>query len=528
MIPATLPETLCDASQAKHLLDEVEKMRFRAFDSIPPTLRNKLGQFSTPTGIGSYMASLFERKRRQIRLLDPGAGSGSLTAAFVANVCARQWKPESIEVTAFEIDSVLRQHLNKTLGMCQDLCQEHGIAFESRVFYQDFIASAVDLLKQDLWRSEEPRHNFAILNPPYKKIASTSTHRLLLREIGIETSNLYAAFLALTILLLEPDGEMVAITPRSFCNGPYFRSFRKLLLKEMSLRHIHLFESRQTAFADDEVLQENIIFHAVKTHIQANQIGISTSRGPKDSRTLRLITTEELVSPDDPEQFIHISSDENGSRATEIIARLPCSLDDIGLSVSTGRVVDFRSRGWLRKVSNEGTVPLIHPAHFSDGLVTWPRKGHKKAEAYLVSDESTKWLIPAGVYVLTRRFSTKEERRRIVAALFTPELVPCKQVAFENHLNYFHEKGGGLPLELAIGLTTFLNSTVVDDCFRQFNGHTQVNAADLRKLRYPARQQLEELGTKLNGNKLMQGGIDRIIEKGLDEWLTSHRNEKLT
>jgi adenine-specific DNA-methyltransferase len=32
----------------------------------------------------------------------------------------------------------------------------------------------------------------------------------------------------------------------------------------MIIRRIHLFDSRDSTFQDDEILQENIIFHAVK------------------------------------------------------------------------------------------------------------------------------------------------------------------------------------------------------------------------------------------------------------------------
>ena len=32
----------------------------------------------------------------------------------------------------------------------------------------------------------------------------------------------------------------------------------------MALRHIHIFEKRNSAFKSDEVLQENLILHAVK------------------------------------------------------------------------------------------------------------------------------------------------------------------------------------------------------------------------------------------------------------------------
>ena len=37
-----------------------------------------------------------------------------------------------------------------------------------------------------------------IANPPYKKINSQSAHRLLLRSVGIEVTNFYAAFVALS------------------------------------------------------------------------------------------------------------------------------------------------------------------------------------------------------------------------------------------------------------------------------------------------------------------------------------------
>src|SRR5207247_2066266 len=93
-------------------------------------------------------------------------------------------------------------------------------------------------------------------------------------------------------------------------------------------------------------------------------------------------------------------------------------------------------------------------------------------------------------YVLTKRFSAKEEKRRIVAAVHDAKRVPGPNVGFENHLNYFHKNGKGLDITLAKGLAAFLNWTLVDSYFRQFNGHTQVNATDLRSLKYPTLNQL--------------------------------------
>src|SRR5690606_21619466 len=97
-----------------------------------------------------------------------------------------------------------------------------------------------------------------------------------------------------------------------------------------------------------------------------------------------------------------------------------------------------------------------------------------------------KWLYPTGYYCIVRRFSAKEERRRVVASVVCPDSFSGAPVlGFENHLNVFHEKKCGLPKELAFGLAVFLNTTAVDETLRRFSGHTQVNATDLRSIRYP-------------------------------------------
>ena len=43
-------------------------------------------------------------KHESIRLLDAGAGVGSLTAAFIEEMCGRSVKPRRICATAYEID----------------------------------------------------------------------------------------------------------------------------------------------------------------------------------------------------------------------------------------------------------------------------------------------------------------------------------------------------------------------------------------------------------------------------------------
>jgi hypothetical protein len=222
---------------------------------------------------------------------------------------------------------------------------------------------------------------------------------------------------------------------------------------------------------------------------------------------------DRIVFPDDPESFIHVpTSPERNHLDTSPAVRF--SLVGIGLEVSTGPVVDFRVRPHLRAMPERGTVPLLYPGHFSGQAVDWPKPGAKKPNAILRNAETEKWLYPTGCYVVVRRFSSKEEKRRVVASVVCHEaLNGSPMLGFENHLNVFHSGKQGISEDLAHGLAVFLNSTALDERFRRFSGHTQVNATDLRLLKYPSRETLTRLGTWAKSQaELTQRKIDQKIE----------------
>jgi adenine-specific DNA-methyltransferase len=477
--------------------------------------------------VAEFMASMLSSCSSDLRILDPGAGCGSLTAACIARILKGEERPEKVTVTAFELDASLEGPLRRTLQLCEAWCSDFDVEFEAEVVLSDFLAYGVEAVlskysTDTLFRGAAEPFNCAILNPPYRKISTDSVVRASLRRVGIEATNLYAAFLALTIRLLEPGGEVVAIVPRSFCNGTYFRPFRKLLLSELSLRRLHVFESRHEVFRDDAVLQENVIIHGVRSPGQPRTVLLSTSSGPGDPVVERSVRIGDVVHEGDPDQFIRLVPDGEGDAIAELMASLPCTLADLDLTVSTGRVVDFRARAHLRAEPGRGTVPLVYPGHFDQREVRWPRENLKKPNAIAANDETEDLLVPNGNYVLVRRFSAKEERRRVVAAICRASALPGPTVGFENHLNYFHSDGRGLGLRLATGLTAYLNSSFVDAYFRQFSGHTQVNAADLRSIRYPSADSLRQLGTQLRKLPESQGGIDRLVDDALQR--TSQRS----
>ena len=501
----------------EELFPLLESRRIESTRLLDPAQRSQFGQFFTPFSTARSMARLLAERGGTLNILDAGAGVGSLTAAAVEAACNWEIKPSKINATTYEIDPQLCGYLRSTLSECRTVCDRHGISFDAEIIEMDFIEAAVARLHGNTLFATvtQQRFNCAILNPPYRKLQSSSQTRSLLNSVGIETSNLYTAFLWLTALSLDDDGDLVAITPRSFSNGSYFKPFRRAFLKTFSIRNIQVFDRRDSAFSDDSVLQENIILRAVKSSVR-NNVVIENSEEPDDPiPTIRTIAYEELVRPDDPDQFIHIVPDELTHRIDLQLQSLTHSLRDLNLSVSTGRVVDFRAAHLLRKQPNANSVPLIYPGHLLNGFINWPRQTFKKANALECTPEAQSLVVPHGCYVLVKRFSAKEEARRVVAAVYDSDQVFPGPVGIENHLNYYHRHGAGVPRNIAVGLAAFLNSTLVDSYVRQFNGHTQVNANDLRSLKYPSEIELERLGIRIAGSVTDQGKLDQIIAEEL-------------
>ena len=489
------------------LLSRTEARRGATLAELDVGTQARLGQFFTPGRAAQLIASMPNLpKSGVLRVLDPGAGVGSLSAALVARVLAEA-PNVAVDITAVEVDPRVAAPLRETMADCETSALRVGRLVSTRVVIVDYVESSVGLLGL---RALQGPFDIVLMNPPYAKLGTDSPHRQALAAYGVDCPNLYAAFMTLGVGALAAGGQLVAITPRSFANGPYFERFRKHLLSSITVDRVHTFESRSKVFSDTGVLQENIVLAGTRHGAQGSVV-LSKSVGHDDDVSESVVPYEAIVLPADPHQFLRIATDATDGAVVKLMTQMPATLADLGLVVSTGRVVDFRLRKSLRDVPEEGCAPLIYPGNFKGGVVVWPRE-IKKAQGFATGSEGErKLLMPPGCYVLVKRFSSKEERRRIVAAVWDSRSMGRVSVAFENHLNVFHQGGKGVDYALAVGLSLWLNSSIVDQFFRTFSGHTQVNATDLRTLGFPTREDLVRLGDRRTPELPAQSEIDALV-----------------
>lgn len=466
------------------VVEKLENRRSKRIKEVEKSHKVLYGQYLTPKEIACYMARLlwlYGPKNKNIRLLDPGAGLGTLASAFIEE--AVKHDKTKIELDLYEIDRTLIGELEKL-----STALEKQYEVKCKINDDDFIKCGT----YEIQWCVNNTYSHIIMNPPYKKLNVNSASSRSLKEIGIEVVNLYSAFLALAIKMLQKDGVVVAIVPRSFCNGTYYLPFRKYILANCAIVHIHSFVSRVDAFEDESVLQENIIIVLKKEARQQSKVKISSSFGRDFIDVIeKNVDYSKIVDNNDLQKYFAIPSN---NEEVELFT-FKTTLKDLGVDVSTGPIVDFRMKDRLVKDVARDSIPLLYPIHFRNNAFTWPVESKKPNSILLHADEKTRIAFKKGNYVIVKRFSSKEEKRRVWASFVSDTTIESDYFSVENHLNIIHSSKNGINKCLAAGLFVYLNTKYVDGVFRKFSGHTQVNATDLRNMKYPNIDQLKKMGS---------------------------------
>jgi adenine-specific DNA-methyltransferase len=466
----------------------------------------KHGQFLTPPTVARYMAKQLRLFKNGDALLEPACGSGVLVCAVIERLIAEK-KPLEISIIAYETDKELCEVSREVLEMASKEAEKNGIKINWQVLREDFVLACLPNEQPTLFGSNESKRKaftHVISNPPYFKLnADDKRVKAVSGKLNGHT-NIYTLFMALSAKLLAPQGKACFIVPRSFCSGVYFSEFRRDLLKDVTPTALHVFQSRNDVFGD--VLQENVIFSFEKLsqpqehRYWAGNVNVSSSHDDKrleNGIISRQVSFQHFLNDHDGLLMFRVPTGILDEQILEAVDKWDGSLEKYGFQVSTGRVVPFRAKGLLKEEVNAGygTVPLLWMQNVKPYQVEYPLAGFDKPQAILSNDPSL--LVPNANYVLLRRFSAKEDRRRLVSAPFIGDKFSFQQIGFENHLNVIFRKKGTLSTSETVGLSALLNSAIIDRYFRIVNGNTQVNAAELRILPIPPLEVIENIGEKI-------------------------------
>ncbi|MBR4328753.1 MAG: N-6 DNA methylase [Candidatus Riflebacteria bacterium] len=480
------------------MLDYVINSTKSFLENMPKSERKKKGQFFTSKETAEFMANMFDFSnfKETISLLDPGAGTGILTAAFIDRAL-KVSNIKKIIITCYEKDTEVLEILNKNL---EYLKNNSSIDLDYKIHTEDYLLSQSNDFEKNLLANENPnKYDAVIANPPYLRILKNDKSALAMPSVIHGAPNLYFLFASMSLFNLKNQSEMVYIIPRSWTSGEYFKAFRKYLLSDGKIEQVHLFVSRDKVFSQEQVLQETIILKIKKTKESIKTVKITSSQSNFDFNNITNIDIPYNSIVAGKSFYVFLPTNEEEIETIKRINNYSSSLLDIGYRMRTGIVVDFRQKEELREKPSEHTVPLFYSQHIKNGRVNHEESGN---DYDWIIDSKQSLIQPNENYVFCKRFTAKEEKRRLQCGVYLFKDFPdYKYIGTQNKINYVNRLDDS-PLESteAFGLYALLNTTLFDQYYRILNGSTQVNSSEINSMPFPPSDIIKSIGQKLMDN----------------------------
>ena len=460
------------------------------------------GQFFTPLAISQFMGRLATPSEKDsVSVLDPGCGLAILSCALIEHL-VEDSKLETIALTLYETDKNVVPLTGIVLSYLQEWCKKQGNRMNYQLNESDFVLDKCEYLDSNdsifgAMNAGE-RFDYIISNPPYFKLAKNDVHTRSCASIVDGQTNIYALFMAICTKLLENDGQMIFITPRSFASGRYFQSFRDFLFRHVHIDLIHLFNTRKNTFSKDEVLQELVIMRMHPAG-EVKNIIVSFSQGIQDldQPHQKEYPATDIVDVNSVEKVVYLPVDSRDEAILSMFRSWDGNMEKYGIKISTGPVVAFRAHDFIVSEPDKDTVPLYWLHNVVKMLCDHPVQKKDKGQYIKVTSETKAALLPNKNYVLLRRFSSKDDSSRLVAAQYFGNMSQYEAVGIENKLNYIYRPKGHLRRDEVMGLAALLDSEMFDAYFRTFNGNINVSATELRMMPLPPIETIREIGRKI-------------------------------
>lgn len=468
--------------------------------SIPKECRREYGQFFTAEKSAIHMAEMFafDLTKPQIRLLDAGAGTGLLSAAVLQRLKDLEYTG-NIQLVCYETDSNVLPILKDNLEiMYQRVEFTYTIVEENYITSQIFDNPNIDNTQQ---------FDYIIGNPPYLKLPKNAPEALAMPQVCYGSPNLYFLFWAMGIYNLKEGGELVYIVPRSWTSGAYFERFRQYLFKHSTIQEVHLFVSRDKVFKQESVLQETMIIKVKKTIEKPRNVLVSSSSTSDYNDLQRYEVPYEIIVAKN--QYVFLVTNPEEAQVLNRLAKLKHTLPELDLKMKTGLIVDFRTQEVLRNENQVGAYPLFYATHIQQGKVIWPVGKHGE----FIVTEKKGYLQPNGNYLFVKRFTSKEEKRRLQCGMYRQKDYPDFQyISTQNKINYIACQS----LCVLYGMYALFGSTLYDQYYRILNGSTQVNSTEVNTIPVPDRKTIEAMGNELMTMPINEDNCNKIVNKWIN------------
>ncbi len=459
----------------------------------------RLGRLFTKKETARLMANMLplDTAKTAYTVLDPGAGTGILSAAAVEEICKRCPECKKIFVTCYETNPdfipVLQDNLDRVRKKAK---HDYDVKVFVTIFEENYIVESQNHYTVTFFDVVEDKFDIIICNPPTEFIEKNTAEA---KRVGgvtqVKISEAYI-FAKLAARHLEENGRLVIMLPTSVASASELSGFRREMEANLALDKIHLFIGKQKNDKRAVPLKKSIILSYGRCEKPLTvTITTSTDWGtPKNTVMLPPLDYGFVVDAKDASLTLPKSAED--TKIVQYISGFPETLTSLGLKVSTGLVIDSRCEGLLFTEPIKSCVPLIRPTAIRAGQVRFPLPIKHQ---YIAPVNPT--LIQKNKnMVLIKRVSAKSDERLVNSAIYMASQLPqYKYISTHNKVNFIDtkDKDSEMCARLVFGLFALLNSTIYDRYISIVSKSRQINAKELRDLPLPPRNIIENIGMRL-------------------------------
>lgn len=480
---------------------------------LPNNYKSKLGIYYTPPVLTERLLDTLAAEGTnwaKDKILDPACGGGAflipianrilgdyrikcLTAEEKLNYLATHIKGFEIDPFAGWITQVLLDILTYEESISA------GKKLKNVVKITDTIVTALNM---------KEKYDLIVGNPPYGKITLNEGIRKSYSRSLFGHANMYGLFIDAALRLKKNNGLIGFVTPTSFLGGEYFKNLRSLLLENAPLISIDFISARSGVF--DEVLQETCL--AVFGKNNSKELCIHDINVSDNEHTVNRVGMFKLSMDTSPWIIPRHSSEIN---LINTISTIKNTIKDYGYKVSTGPLVWNRHKEQLSEDIKDGVHPIIWSEAICDGKFTFDYKVRKNK--YIQLNEKQDFLLCNQQAILVQRTTSKEQSRRILAAVMPKDYVDeWNGAVVENHVNIVYPIDQ--PKISMEALNLILNTEIVDRIFRCISGSVAVSVSELHALPLPPYDKVKQIDKLIKKHKdtdisKLMNKVELIVQK---------------
>ena len=459
----------------------------------------RLGRLFTKRETAALMASMLvlDEDKTAYTLLDPGAGTGILSAAVIEEICKRCPKCKQIFVTCYENNPEFVPMLEDNLERIRKKARhDYDVRVYVTVYAENYITESQNHYTVTLFDTVEDKFDIVICNPPTDMVEKYTDEAR--RAGGVTQVKINAAFLFAKMAArhLEDGGRLVIMLPTTVASASALTAYRREMAELLSLEKIHLFVAKQKNEKRAIPLKKSIILAYTKGE-RPDTIEISTSTDwgkPEATSMLPPLDYDFIVDAKDGSLTLPKSVED--TRIVKYISAFPETLESLGLKMCTGLVIDSRCENLLFTDPIKSCIPLIRPAAIRGGQIRFPLPIKKQ----YIAPVNTALIQKNKNMVIVKRVPAKSDERFVNAAVYMANQLPqFLYVSTHNKINFIDtkDKNDEMSQRLAFGIFALLNSTIYDRFLSIISKSKQINAKEMRSLPLPPRPIIENIGMRI-------------------------------